>query len=132
MPNVFVYGTLKRGYGNHRLLLGETYLGDATSVFRGILRHAGFPVLFLNKNSGQFIRGEMFQVNSPITMQRLDALESEGSMYDRRSLKFRMTKTGEVVEAFVYVGNVDHWRRHIERLPFCPIEDRHYYWDRPG
>jgi len=42
---VFVYGTLKHGYGNHHVLEGSRFVGKGCTVAMCCLYDAGFPVL---------------------------------------------------------------------------------------
>lgn len=78
----FVYGTLKRGFGNHWLM--EELLADGHAVFVGEARTkkrfplvcGPFQVPFLLNfpTSGHFVRGEVYQVDK-VAMARLDELE---------------------------------------------------------
>lgn len=81
---VFVYGTLKSGYWNEHYLatdaefLGRTFTIDAH--YR--MYHVGFPAVTLDVDGGYRIAGEVYRVG-PHTLARLDALEANGSMYQR-------------------------------------------------
>lgn len=80
---VFVYGTLKRGHYNHRLLEESEFLGK--SVIKGTMYNLGsFPALSLHGNTD--IRGEVFAVDEP-TMKRLDRLEGYPDFYDRQKVE---------------------------------------------
>ena len=80
--DVFVYGTLKKGGGNHH------FLKDSDFVRHEILKdHAiyqpnqfGFPLLIQSK--GDKVYGEVYRVTST-TLAKLDMLESEGYLYTR-------------------------------------------------
>jgi gamma-glutamylcyclotransferase (GGCT)/AIG2-like uncharacterized protein YtfP len=85
MPiRVFVYGSLKNGQGNHRLLakakfLGRSYIeGNYRMVslggFPGVIRHESIP---MNR-----IVGEVYQVDED-TLQSLDVLEGHPRFYKR-------------------------------------------------
>jgi gamma-glutamylcyclotransferase (GGCT)/AIG2-like uncharacterized protein YtfP len=79
---VFVYGTLKKGGGNHH------FLKDSDFVRHEILKdHAiyqpnqfGFPLLIQSK--GDKVYGEVYRITST-TLAKLDMLESEGHLYNR-------------------------------------------------
>ena len=49
---VFVYGTLKRGHGNHRELEGATFLGEAQTVDRYALHVQGLPMVDWRETEG--------------------------------------------------------------------------------
>jgi gamma-glutamylaminecyclotransferase len=91
---VFVYGTLKRGFGNHRLLARAALVGEAT--IRGSMHDLGaFPAVAIDGKAGT-VHGELFDVDSP-TMERLDRLEGTPHFYQRKLVH---TSAGE---AWVYV-----------------------------
>ena len=68
---VFVYGTLKRGFYNHAPLLEDaTFVGTATLGFKARMFCVGFPVLIEGETPVQ-VEGELFEVNRA-TFRRLD------------------------------------------------------------
>lgn len=79
MYNVMVYGTLKRGFGNHYLLEGSQYLGDA-EVNAAMYSMGGFPAIILGGDST--IKGEVYEVDG-VTLRQLDSLEGYPGWYDR-------------------------------------------------
>ena len=48
---VFVYGTLKKGFGNHRFLRGSVFLGNARTNDHFALYESGIPFV-IEKRSG--------------------------------------------------------------------------------
>lgn len=93
---VFVYGTLKRGGGNHRLLeaSGARFLGN--HQIAGTMHDYGaFPAVTLD-GSGT-VHGEVYEV-STVTLERLDRLEGTPSFYQRARVSM---STG--MDAWVYV-----------------------------
>jgi gamma-glutamylaminecyclotransferase len=130
VAKVFVYGTLKRGYGNNRLLTDSKFVGEGQTVARCRLFDSGFPVLRprLKKRDGAWnapVRGEVYEVSSAEVMQRLDQLEGEGFMYHRRKKKIKMD-SGETIIAHAYVGDAKHFRH--SRI--YPAPDGAYDWQR--
>jgi gamma-glutamylcyclotransferase (GGCT)/AIG2-like uncharacterized protein YtfP len=98
---VFVYGTLKQGYGNNRLL----------SKAKFIMFGHGFPVVFKD-DGGHKIIGEIYDIgdNGKI-LADLDALEGEGAMYDRKEVSV-MPLNGDGAEFMtcsMYIGNTKYW-----------------------
>jgi len=111
---VFVYGTLKKGYGNNRLLSEQTFIGEGyTGGFYDMI-NSGFPVLVPNDN-GMVVKGEVWEVDTKIedTLDNLDALEGEGVMYDRREVKVKMANSDDWVTCWIYIGNPKYWGRRM-------------------
>lgn len=126
---VFVYGTLKHGYGNHGLLERATFIGNGETVAACRVYDAGFPVLRErdkdNAARNAKVRGEVYECDAE-TVHQLDRLESEGVMYHRRH-KMIALESGELVKAALYVGDTAFWKFN-ERL--LPLRDGKYEWSR--
>lgn len=83
---VFVYGTLKEGFGNHNFFLGDAKkLGKAKSVGKWAMigTDMSFPYL-LNRDTkdGMNINGEVYEV-TPAELEALDRLEGVPSHYKK-------------------------------------------------
>lgn len=83
MTKVFVYGTLKNGYGNHYLLRDSAFLGKGTTIEDHFtMFDGGFPYVI---NEGRFhVRGEVYEVNNERVMESLDRLEGVPTHYQRK------------------------------------------------
>jgi gamma-glutamylaminecyclotransferase len=134
---VFTYGTLKRGFSNHKLLEAliqsnhASFVGPAATSSPVALVCGPYRVPFIlnlpNSRSSEIypVSGEVYSV-SPIGLARLDELEgvSRGH-YERLPLKVRVIKReeneedGTEVEAQGYFGHKNYamemWRRNGER-----------------
>jgi len=101
---VFVYGSLKRGFGNHDLL--------AKSKFHGSLNTAedcyhmnslgAFPAVTTVSDdceNGYSISGELYTVDSA-TLRKLDQLEGNGSFYTRQLVRL---DSPVIKEAWIYL-----------------------------
>lgn len=103
MKNVFVYGTLRKGYGNNRLLTNATFLGKAKTnekygMFGGIIP-------FVNKRSNSYqITGEVYSVTDD-ELARLDALEGHPDWYYRETIDVTLEENGEVIKADIYFND---------------------------
>ena len=80
MPNhrIFVYGTLKRGFPNHALMQGATFVGDALTIaaYPMIVQGRHFsPVMIPEPGQGHRIVGELWEVEDA-KLAALDELES--------------------------------------------------------
>ncbi len=136
---VFVFGTLKRGYGNgERYLSKAEFLGEAISVEGNyIMQDVGFPTLWqtprITKKAGR-VAGEIYRVN-PEQLAACDRLENNGRMYTRveRTFAYQNPKQGVNPEkgegtttAWVYLWNLERKNRPI------PPENGVLVWDRAG
>lgn len=105
MTIVFVYGTLKRGHGNHGYLEQHRapFLGTAVTGERFQMWGRGFPYIFPSAmpTAGR-IRGELFRVNAAC-LRDLDRLEGNGHHYERRLIAVR-DERGKVFHAEGYVS----------------------------
>jgi gamma-glutamylcyclotransferase (GGCT)/AIG2-like uncharacterized protein YtfP len=102
MTTVFVYGTLKRGHGNHCLLEGQKFLGEATTPPRFRLFDLGaFPAVAQDRQHGYAIRGELYLVDADC-LARLDRLEGVPRHYQRLSVPVTR-QDGRRVTACIYV-----------------------------
>lgn len=113
---VFVYGTLKRGFGNHSLIENSRFLGA------GILKDSnlklvdlGFcpAVVKVSGNGGGGVAGELYSVNRS-TLRSLDILESNGILYAREQFQVAYccheTEMTKEATAWVYIlleGNLE-------------------------
>jgi gamma-glutamylcyclotransferase (GGCT)/AIG2-like uncharacterized protein YtfP len=114
---VAVYGTLKRGFGNNRILQGQSYRGDQLEPARFIgeavtvakypmvCKNVPFPYLFSDEGIGHQIKCEVFDVISPAMMQDLDRLESVPGHYHRKTVEVKLSTTGKIMSVFMYFAS---------------------------
>jgi gamma-glutamylcyclotransferase (GGCT)/AIG2-like uncharacterized protein YtfP len=94
---VFVYGTLKRGYGLHSVLHGQRFLGHAQTAPRYRLYDVGcFPAL-VEHVDGLPVQGEVYEVDAR-TLAALDRCEGEGHLYRRAQIQL----DGDAATAVAY------------------------------
>jgi gamma-glutamylcyclotransferase (GGCT)/AIG2-like uncharacterized protein YtfP len=79
---VFVYGTLKRGFGNHGVMLaaGGQYVGNSIIKDYAAINVPWFP--YAIKKVGSRIKGEVFSIEEK-GLNDLDILEGYPSHYNR-------------------------------------------------
>jgi len=83
LTEVFVYGTLRSGQGNHYHLAGATFLRHARTEPTWQMWHlGGYPCITWTWR-GVPIVGEVYQVDDK-TLARLDRLEGAPSLYHRQ------------------------------------------------
>ena len=98
MPHkVFVYGTLKKGFGNHRRL-GESPLVGKCSIPGTMYSLGPYPAITTEQPNGP-VAGEIYEVTDSV-LDSLDALEGHPTFYRRIKTE---TPLGE---AWVYT--MDH------------------------
>jgi gamma-glutamylaminecyclotransferase len=82
---VFVYGTLRRGEGNHRLLEHVKLLASVkTAPIYTLISLGGCPGLLANGKTA--ITGELYEVDTS-TLARLDELEGHPRLYQRSAVE---------------------------------------------
>lgn len=100
---VFVYGSLKRGFGNHGFLENSKFLGITDTVHRVYRMYplfGSFPTVVATNDEAYAITGELYEVDYD-TLKRLDILEGDGHMYTRRLTSVH--NGSDTVEAWMYM-----------------------------
>lgn len=106
MPHIFVYGTLKRGGENHRVLAGQRFVGEARTApaFRLYLLD-GYPGM-VPAADGREIRGEVWEVD-PACLERLDELEGTAAgLYARMPVRLAPPHDALAAETYLYRRSV--------------------------
>ena len=98
---VFVYGTLKQGFGNHRLLSDSKFLGIDVLQDHTLIQTPGFP--YMVESKGDKARGEVYEVDERI-VRYLDALEGYPTHYQKKEVR---TEGGR--EVFTYYLDPEKW-----------------------
>lgn len=101
--HVFVYGTLRRGFANHRYLAGARFVGRGRTVdAHGLYLEAGIP--YLAAGEGRYpVVGEVYAVDAAI-LAGLDELEEHPRVYTRRPAPI-VLDDGRRLIAWVYFAN---------------------------
>lgn len=126
---VFVYGTLKRGWGNNRILqTSSLFVSEAVTKEKYLMLGRGIPyVLELNKphEYARPILGEVWLVQDQETLDRLDRLEGVAyNHYRRKLIKVRDVKGGLFYDAYIYFS-ASHTSEDINH--FRPSDQQEYY-----
>lgn len=132
---LFVYGTLKSGYSNHRVInnkackyLSECYTTDQHFVLKQT--RGGIPAMIgtwgtTNKDA-KAVKGELYLVKTPL-IPKLDVFEQNGVIYKRLKLRFSVpypAAKDEIVPAWTYVGIRSAWGSPGETLADSPAFTR--------
>lgn len=133
---VAVYGTLKRGYGNHRAYLEDSkFMGKGKTKDKYPLLIDGLPYLVNRRGKGHNVEVELYKVDDD-TLRRLDALEGHPNWYERKQIPIRLSG-GVEVTAWIYFndmpieGRVYHksYTQQVTRKPYTytpipsPVDD---------
>lgn len=106
--NIFVYGTLKKGFSNHKLIERAKYIGDSKidnfDIFKVGYR-GSFPAIV--KGEGE-VFGEIYELpfSNLKTVDRLEGYEGKkcsNNLYDRELIKVKMCD--KIIDAYVYIWN---------------------------
>ncbi|NIA10714.1 MAG: hypothetical protein GWP10_13550 [Nitrospiraceae bacterium] len=102
---LFVYGSLKRGYGNACLLTDEhaEFIGEAVTVDNFNMISFGVPGVLIPTTDEMLklakpIVGELYKVSN---LKQIDILEGHPRVYKRKKVKIK-TNNNEIVKAWIY------------------------------
>lgn len=135
MQYVFVYGTLKKGHGNHGVLGRSIYINEALTNSREFtMFDGGFPYVsdaFTDKNTGSIL-GELYQVDKQEILDNLDRLEGVPHLYVKREIDVT-TLDGLVYKATMYVASRGSNERLKDRIEIEPKgRSKILEWTRVG
>lgn len=134
---IFIYGSLKEGFGNHPFLKdGFSYkVGEVLTVrddFRmfglASVPSSNFPIVlagdsFVKRKTEGQIHGELYLTHTK-TIMELDKLESNGLAYNRTLIRVTTphleTRT---FDAWMYIGDNDYWHARKKQLCLCGYND---------
>ena len=113
-PRVIVYGTLKQGHGNHRLLEGQEFLGRIKLDDKFVMYNLGpFPaVVHLDEVPEEIaddvttVFGEVYSVDTEC-LAAMDVLEGNGRYYTRKKVP-----TKEFKNAWIYLFPKEATKRY--------------------
>lgn len=106
--HVFVYGTLKDGFSNNRLLKDAEFISRGCTILPyRMYETGGFPVVFQEHQDGN-VSGECYAVTDE-QLKRLDSLEGHPNFFERREIAVDLGDTGIQQTCWMYFGNTDWW-----------------------
>ena len=102
---VFVYGTLKRGFSNNRLISGSKFVGEARTEGKFALYESGIPFVIEDEQVSQ-ISGEVYEVDEK-TLAQLDRLEGHPNWYCRKMVNISVNNKDpdeleKIIKAWIY------------------------------
>jgi len=120
---VFTYGTLKRGFGNHRLLEGARFISLAMTWLPFHVVDVGFPIAFKRGPKRKPVIGEVYEVTDA-QLARLDRLEGVPTHYQRERVRIAYLG-GPSQSVWMYVQQ--DFRPSYGRP--CPSRGNTYEWE---
>lgn len=102
---IAVYGTLRKGYGNHSYLSGAKFIGSGQTFDKYRMTGAGIPFLLQGKNveGSNNVRVEVYSVDD-WKLKSIDRLEGHPTWYKREKIGIRLDN-GIVIGAESYIIN---------------------------
>lgn len=98
---VAVYGTLKSGHSNHRLLAKSKFLGAGVTAMAYPMIQSGIPYVIDEAGKGHRITVQVYRVTAA-ELKALDGLEGHPYWYVRKQKTVQLA-TGGTVTAWIYV-----------------------------
>jgi gamma-glutamylcyclotransferase (GGCT)/AIG2-like uncharacterized protein YtfP len=118
-----VYGTLKRGRGNHGVLGNSVFLGEAVTVSKEFtMFDGGFPFVsdsFVDEDLNGSIVGELYETNDQRILSNLDRLEGVPYLYVKREIDVK-TLDNITYQATIYVASEGSNARLLSKPPMKP------------
>lgn len=116
---VFVYGSLKRGYWNNRLLMGSKFIGTGSTNDAEFRMYDGtFP--YVTTEGIDDVQGEVWEVDEA-TLRNLDALEGTPDHYVRYNTKVYMDEEDVSYDVVMYVAS-EETEKWLNRSGYLVIE----------
>ena len=113
---LFVYGTLKRGGRGNRFLVGQEFLGEATTEPLYRLYDLGtYPALVKDEAHGLAVKGELWSVDQSC-LNELDDYEYAPELYTREQVQ--VAGQSVPVESYIYSKSIPPKTRSAASWPF--------------
>ena len=103
---VFVYGTLKKGFGNHGFLNNSEFISKVKTVSKSydLVNLGNFPALI--KGGSYDVYGELYSIDST-TLRNLDYLEGNTVLYTRDKISVCSYEDSRLVWSGVWAYMMD-------------------------
>lgn len=100
--NLFVYGTLKKGFDNHTYIAHSKFISTAKTAkkYPMITTHLAFPYLIHQAGKGHHIHGEVYSVDYK-TFMEVDKLEGYPTHYKRVEIEV-MLENEQKIKSWCY------------------------------
>lgn len=113
--NLFVYGTLKKGFDNHAYVSHSKFISIAKTAkkYPMITTHPAFPYLIHQAGKGYYIHGEVYAVDYK-TLIEVDKLEGYPTHYKRVEIEV-ILDNGQKIKSWCYflAEKIDYMRYNL-------------------
>lgn len=118
---IFVYGTLRKGFGNYKYFLeGKSKFIEEDTINGKMHSWGSFPAVFPGDDT---IHGEIYEVDDEV-LSSLDRLEGHPNFYCRTPIK---TSSGKDVEVYLCQRTATY-----DDFPYIPGGDWKHYVKNKG
>jgi gamma-glutamylaminecyclotransferase len=101
---LFVYGTLRKGYGNSYLLANSELIGAAKTTNKyQMLIEGSIPFVRFDVHNVE-ITGEVYKVSNE-TLEEIDILEGHPTWYIRKTVPIVLLDSCREIEAWLYFND---------------------------
>jgi gamma-glutamylaminecyclotransferase len=107
---LFVYGSLKKGFDNNRILNKAIYISKAQTVRKFAMyrsEEGDYPYLVKNK-SLYVISGEIYKIKRKDLMKKIDLFEGSPDYYLRESINVKTRSGNKRAFAYFYIDKNSH------------------------
>ncbi len=111
--DLFVYGSLKKGFDNNGVLEKATYISKALTVRKFALYKSDdgeYPYLLKNKPLDN-ISGELFKIKRKDLMKKIDIFEGSPDYYIREAINVKTRSGNRRAFTYFYVDTKNHKKK---------------------
>jgi gamma-glutamylaminecyclotransferase len=107
MTHLFVYGTLKRGFNNHKRLSAARFVASIQTIAGyQLYKYNGLPIMIFSGGESR-VNGELYEV-SRIVLEKIDKLEGHPIMYRRQTI---IVGDSREAQAYIWQGDLQGAKR---------------------
>ena len=117
IDKIFVYGTLRKGYGLNNVFTNRaSFLGSATCSNKIMYNLGAFPGVVHSTNKNDIVHGEVYQMYTPEeTLNTLDRIEGVPFLY-KRECAVVTYEDGSTEEVWIYIYNSKRSSRYEPQI----------------
>ena len=112
MHKVFVYGSLKKGFGNSVYLNNSKFIKEDRARGFKMVSLGSFPGAIRSENQNDMIYGELYEVDDK-TLRNLDALEGYSQSYSDNFYTREVINLISGEECFIYTLPESYLKKEI-------------------
>ncbi len=107
MALLFVYGTLKRGFHNHKRLSSARFVASLQTISGyQLYSYNGLPIMIFSGGESR-VNGELYEVSRSV-LEKIDGMEGHPRMYRRETV---IVEDSREVQAYIWQGDLQGARR---------------------